>query len=345
MGAKLRAVLVGCGGISRAWLNGIQGITDLEMVGFVDIVGERAQARADEFGWHQAVVGAHLGDVLTQTRPDIVFDCTVPEAHVEVTLMALERGCHVLGEKPMADSMVNARRMVAAAKSAGKTYAVMQNRRHDASLRRLRSFLVSGALGPLTTVNSGFYIGAHFTGFRTRMRHPLLLDMAIHTFDAARLISGADPEAVTCVAWNPPGSWYDNNAAAVAVFEMTGGIVYTYQGSWCAEGMNTRWESEWRLIGTNGSAVWDGGIHFEAEVVAKTGGLFSDLQKAVLAAPEEEEPGGHAGLIRAFVRSVGEGTTPETVCTDNIKSLSMVFGAIESADKGRRVELADRHGD
>ena len=67
--------------------------------------------------------------------------------------------------------------------------------------------------------------------------------MAIHTFDMARFISGADPVAVYCKEWNPSGSWYDHDASAIAIFEMTGGIVYTYRGSWCAEGLNTTWES------------------------------------------------------------------------------------------------------
>ena len=62
----------------------------------------------------------------------------------------------------------------------------------------------AGTLGPLTTLHSDFYIGAHFGGFREQMRHVLLLDMAIHTFDAARLLSGADPVAVYCQEWNPP---------------------------------------------------------------------------------------------------------------------------------------------
>src|SRR6266581_2652143 len=72
-------------------------------------------------------------------------------------------------------------------------------------------------------------IGAHFEGFRQHMRHVLLLDMAIHTFDAARLLTGADPVSVYCKEWNPVGSWYDHDASAVAFFEMTNGIVYTYR--------------------------------------------------------------------------------------------------------------------
>jgi len=172
------------------------------------------------------------------------------------------------------------------------------------------------------------------------MEHVLLLDMAIHTFDAARFLTGADPVAVTCVEWNPPGSWYDHDAAAVATFEMTGGIVYSYRGSWCAEGLNTTWECDWRVIGERGSVRWDGAQGFCAEVVAQTGGFRSEL--AAVPVPEIDpvtKVGAHGGVIREFVHAVQTGTDPETVCTDNIKSLAMVFGAIESAETGRRVDI------
>ena len=148
----------------------------------------------------------------------------------------------VLGEKPLADNMADARRMVAAAQEAGLLFAVIQNRRYDENLRRLRAFLESGAIGQLTTVNSDFYLGVHFGGFRDHMAHVLLSDMAIHTFDAARYLSGSEPCSVYCHEWNPAGSWYDRDASAVAIFEMSEGLVYTYRGSWCSEGLNTSWE-------------------------------------------------------------------------------------------------------
>jgi len=340
MSEKLRVVLAGCGGMSATWLRVATELRDLQIVGLVDIREEAAKGRAEEFTLADAVVGTDLAAVLEETSPDIVFDCTVPEAHVHVTLEALKHGCHVLGEKPLADSMKNARKMVAAAQEAGKLYAVIQNRRYDPRIRRLRSFLASGTLGPLTTVNCDFYIGAHFGGFRDRMEHVLLLDMAIHTFDAARFITGADPVSVFCKEWNPAGSWYDHDASAVAVFEMTGGIVYTYRGSWCAEGLNTSWEGNWRIIGEKGSVTWNGGDDFNAQAVTATGGFHSELAEVELplAAPDAKS-GGHEGLIKEFVECIRTGKAPETICTDNIKSLAMVFGAIESAKLEKVVEV------
>ncbi len=339
MSQPFTAVLAGCGGISRAWLKAIQTMPDVKLVGFVDLYPQTAQERAQEFGWTEAAIGSELVAMLEATRPDAVFDCTVPEAHMDVTLTALDHGCHVLGEKPLADSMEHAHRSVAAAQAAGKTYAVIQNRRYDPNLHRLCAFLASGAIGPITTVNADFYIGAHFGGFRDRMRHVLLLDMAIHTFDTARKIAGADPLAVYCHEWNPAGSWYDHDAAAVAIFELSGGLLFTYRGSWCAEGLNTTWESEWRIVGTSGSVRWDGADGFQAQSVAETGGFFSQWQDLSLSPAPDGLMTGHAGVIREFVDSVRSGAVPETVASDNIKSLAMVFAAIESAERQARVAL------
>lgn len=340
MERPLTAVLVGCGGISRAWLDAVRTIPGLTMSGFVDINPDAARTRAADYGWTDAVIGAELEPVLAQTQPDIVFDCAVPEAHLPVTLTALAHGCHVLGEKPLAASMDEARRMVAAAATSGKLFAVMQNRRYDANIRRLAAFLRSGAIGQITTVDADFYIGAHFGGFRDVMAHVLLLDMAIHTFDAARLIASADPLAVYCHEWNPAGSWYARDASAVAIFEMSEGIVFTYRGSWCAEGLHTTWESDWRIVGAEGSVRWDGADGFQAETVAARGGFLSTVHSAEMPPlPTDARIGGHAGAIREFVDCVRTGATPETIAADNIKSLAMVFGAIASAESKTRVEL------
>jgi predicted dehydrogenase len=262
----------------------------------------------------------------------VVFNCTVPEAHRKVTLAALAHGCHVLGEKPLADSLENAQEMVTAAEKAGRIFAVMQNRRFHPGIRRLRRFLQAGAIGDLTTVHSDFYIGAHFGGFRDHMEHVLLLDMAIHTFDAARLIAAADPVSVYCTEWNPAGSWYDHDASAVAVFQLSNRIVYTYRGSWCAEGVNTSWESDWRVIGQKGSVTWDGGEAFAAQVSARTGSFRSELADVQVPPLQSgDRTGGHSGQIADFVDCVRTGRIPETICTDNIKSLAMALGAVASA--------------
>jgi predicted dehydrogenase len=337
MNDLLRIVLVGCGGISQAWLHALKEIADVAVVGLVDLQEAAAQRRKDEFQLTDARLGSELVPMLKETRPDIVFDCTVPAARASVVLAALRQGCHVLSEKPLATSMADARRLGRAAEKAHRLFAVMQNRRYDARIRALRSFLDSEALGDLTTLNGDFYIGAHFGGFRDQMEHVLLLDMAIHSFDQARLISGADPVAVYCREWNPRGSWYAHGASAVAVFEMSDGITYTYRGSWCAEGMGTTWECDWLAVGTHGTVSWDGGDSLRAQSVDKEEGFIRPMQELTVPIPATSKKDGHAGCIQEFIDCVRSARAPETVCTENIKSLAMVFAAIKSARSARRV--------
>lgn len=337
---KIRVVLVGCGGISAAWLRPAVKEKDLEIVGLVDLNRKAAENQAAQFRLKKALVGTNFKEMLRQTKPDAVFDCTVPEAHFEITMESLKAGCHVLGEKPLADSMEHAQEMVTLARKTGRIFAVIQNRRYYNYVRGVEQFLRAKKIGSLTGINSDFYIGAHFGGFRDRMRHVLLLDMAIHTFDTARFISGADPVSVYCQEWNPAGSWYDHGASAVAIFEMTDGIVYSYRGSWCAEGLNTTWASTWRIMGTRGSATWNGEDDFRAQRAISGKGFLRKQRNLRIAFPAKKpEEEGHGGLIKDFLRAIRTGKKPLTDCTDNIKSLAMVFAAIESSEKKRVIKI------
>jgi predicted dehydrogenase len=236
--------------------------------------------------------------------------------------------------------MEDAREMLAASERSGKTYAVIQNRRYDKNIIRFRDVLKSGLAGKLTTLHSDFYIGAHFGGFREEMDHVLLLDMAIHSFDQARFISGKDPVSVVAHEWNPAGSWYSHGASAVCVFEMDDGVVFTYRGSWCAEGLNTTWECDWRAICENGSFRWDGAASLIGEGPAPNAeGQLRAQQKLEIPLAEELEHVSHAGVIREFLDCLESGETPQTVCSDNIKSLGMVHAAVESAETGRKIFL------
>src|SRR5581483_10997567 len=135
------------------------------------------------------------------------------------------------------------------AQKTGNTYSVMQNRRYLKQIRAFRDLLASEAIGTVGSIHADFFLGPHFGGFRDAMESPLIVDMAIHTFDQARFITGADPASVYCHEFNPPGSWYEGNASAICIFEMSDGSVFSYRGSWCAEGLNTSWESDWRVTG------------------------------------------------------------------------------------------------
>jgi predicted dehydrogenase len=342
----MKVVLVGCGAMSKQWLDAARRIDGLAIAGLVDLDAERAEARAREYDLAKAIVGTNLDAVLDETKPDAVFDVVVPAARREVALSAFAHHCHLLTEKPLADSPENARAIIAAARQAKRVHAVVQNRRYLANVRRIRRFLDSGAIGKPTSIHADFFIAPHFGGFREEMRHVLLLDMAIHTFDAARYMVAGEPASVYCQEWEPASSWYRQGSSASAVFDFGGGKVFTYAGSWCADGFRTSWEGSWRIVAERGSLLWDGHDGLKAEVVASGRDGIIDKTEAieVPALDPADRVGGHLGIIQDFKRAIETGTEPETRGADNIKSLAMVFGAIESAETGRRVAIATQEG-
>jgi predicted dehydrogenase len=335
--AKFKALLVGAGGMGRQWGKNLKSSDETDLVAWVDIHPGAAEKAAAKLELPQVITGTDVRDAISAAKPDFVVDVTIPEAHHDVTLAALAAGLPVIGEKPMADTMDRARAMVRASEHAKKLYMVSQSRRYNNNLAALRG-LIADQIGELGILNSDFYIGAHFGGFRDEMKSPLLLDMAIHTFDAARYLSGADPVAVYCDEFNPSWSWYKGSAGATVIFEMTGGLCYTYRGSWCSEGGHTSWDGEWRAVGPQGTAVWNGTDAPVAHIVKERGEFLSKTE--AIAANVEAGHEGIAASLRDFLRALDTGQTPMGECHDNIKSLAMVFGAVESASKRQRVAIA-----
>ncbi len=331
-----RVVVVGAGGIAGAWFPPLKAEA-AQVVAVVDLDLGAARRRVADFEL-DARVSTSLAEVLADDPPDFVLDLTVPEARASVVTAALSAGCHVLSEKPMAASLAEAKALLELAEKQDRLFMVSQNRRWDAQHVQIQQALRRDVLGAVGMVNCAFYLGAHFGGFRDAMDNPLLLDMAIHHFDLARFFTGEDPKAVYATAFNPEGSWYAGQAAASCIFEMTGGALFSYQGSWCAEGHPTSWNGDWRFVGERGSILYERDAPPQAEVVAGHEGFQRPLKDVALPAAHAPKPHQHGALAEmlSFLRG---GPRPVTEAKDNLKSLAMVFGAVQSARTGQRVVL------
>jgi predicted dehydrogenase len=335
-----RIAVAGCGGMARTWVEYALEREDAEIVALVDVFPEAAKAMAERYG---LVCGtyADLAEAIADSGANLVFDVTIPATHHKIASTALEAGCHVFGEKPMAATMEEARELIRIADRTGKSHAIMQNRRYNANIRALQGLIAGGAIGRVGYVGADFFLGPHFGGFRDAMDSPLILDMAIHTFDQARFMTGADPVSVYCHEFNPPGSWYAGNAAAVCIFEMTDASVFCYRGSWCAEGAPTSWEASWRITGERGTAIWDGenAPYAEVAVQGEPERKFLRDCSRIEAPFDWKGRQGHAGCLDEMFAALSEGRRAETDGRDNVHSIAMVLGALESAKTGRKVWL------
>jgi predicted dehydrogenase len=325
--------------MSGEWIQSAQEL-GVELVALVDIYPNAAQERAREFSL-SAKTYTSLETALHEVAAEVLFDCTVPAAHPEVSAAAMRAGLHVLEEKPLALSLPEARQLVSLSSEMQRIHVIMQNRRFNRGARILRQMIADRIIGDLTTVHVDFFVAPHFGGFREQMQHVLLADMAIHPFDVARYLTGKNAVSVYCDEWNPAGSWYAAGASVVAAFNLESDIRFSYRGSWCAQGFRTSWDAVWRLIGTEGTLCWNGADDIRAERVEQKG-AFLDEPQAILpsAEPDPALVRGHYSVMRQFLADVRDGIPAETRSADNIHSLAMVIGAIESAESGKRVEIA-----
>src|SRR5690606_11448044 len=131
---------------------------------------------------------------------------------------------------------------------------------------------------------------------------------------------------------NPASSWYAGGSVANAIFEFSDDVLFTYRGSWSAEGANTSWDAAWRIVGSKGTLLWDGEEAFTARVVDGEAGFFRPLREIEVPPPADaDETQGHRSVIGDFIAAIESGRRPETDSRDNVKSLAMVLAATESA--------------
>ncbi|HEY0789646.1 MAG TPA: Gfo/Idh/MocA family oxidoreductase [Chthoniobacterales bacterium] len=331
-----KAILAGCGLMSREWLRCAQEL-GIEVAALVDPFPSAAETRAKEARLTVPIY-PELGQAVAEVPAQILFDCTIPAAHREVSGLGLRSGLHVLEEKPLALDLEGAEELVRLAESNGRLHVVQQNRRFNRGMRTMRQMIADGTIGEVTTVHADFFVGAHFGGFREKMRHVLLTDMAIHPFDAVRYLIQANGDSVFCEEWTPANSWYEHGSSVVAIFQMAG-VRFCYRASWCSEGFRTPWDANWRVIGTHGTLLWDGEGDVRGERVRPVpGALLYDAESLPMnVEPDPAFTRGHFSVMKQFVNALDGGPLPETRSSDNIHSLAMVLAAVESAETGQRV--------
>ncbi|MDQ4504278.1 Gfo/Idh/MocA family oxidoreductase [Sinomonas sp. ASV322] len=366
-GGRLRVVVVGAGPMGRTWLRTIAANDDVELAGIADLAVHVADQAADDAGHPGLPTGPDAVELARRTNTHAIINVTIPAAHHPVTTAALLAGYPVLGEKPVASTVAEGLSLAACAELTGQLFMVSQSRRYFRNL-----FLAkrqAQALGRIGALSVEFFKAPRFGGFREVMESPLLLDMAIHQFDAARFLLDADPVSVICEEYNPAWSWFAGNAAASAVFEFEGGARFAFTGSWASPGFETSWNGSWRISGERGTVLWDGEHEPTADVPDSgaspahgdgTAGVGSAVVGPSVAGDPDSAPGSGslpalssvpdpgtetAGSLREFVAALRTGAEPMGRVHSNVVSLAMVEAAMRSARLGRRVAIDEVLGE
>lgn len=136
--------IVGCGNISGIYLEAGQKFDILNIVACADIDLARAQAQAAKYGVPKA---CSVAELLADPAIEVVLNLTVPGAHAEVALAAIEAGKSVYNEKPLAIERADAERMLALAEGKGLRVGCAPDTFLGGGLQTCRALIDAGAIG------------------------------------------------------------------------------------------------------------------------------------------------------------------------------------------------------
>ena len=131
---SLRVLVVGCGNMGASHAQAYHGMEGVEICGLVS-TGKSKETLNKKLGGGYTLYDDY-GVALQATRPDAVCISTYPDTHERFAIMALEQGCHVFIEKPLADTVAGAERVAAVAAKAKKKLVVGYILRHHPSWER-----------------------------------------------------------------------------------------------------------------------------------------------------------------------------------------------------------------
>jgi predicted dehydrogenase/nucleoside-diphosphate-sugar epimerase len=148
----MKVALIGAGNIANVHGPIVNNHPDAELAAIVDRDLTRAQALA---GWlNQCPCFDDAAAMLREIKPDVVHVLTPPASHVAVATMALEHGCHVLVEKPLAPNAEAARQIIDAAQANGRKMCVNHNMVFEHTVQEALDEFRSGRLGDLVAVEA-----------------------------------------------------------------------------------------------------------------------------------------------------------------------------------------------
>ncbi|MGB7158680.1 MAG: Gfo/Idh/MocA family oxidoreductase [Tepidisphaeraceae bacterium] len=338
---KLRLIQCGVGGMGKTWWKGAtHSSPDFDLVAIADVADAALGEAGDAIGIAPDRRFKSLEAALDEVEADAVLTVTPPAVHVQHAELAFARGLHLITEKPIGDTLENAKRMVAMARDAGRQLVVAQNYRFTPHNQTLKRVVAEKTVGDFGHGHLDFYIPADFTGsFREAMEFPLLVDMAIHHIDLIRCITGRNVQRVTAQSFRPAWSWYQHDPGLKMLLELDGGLPFSYSGDWSARGQTTGWSGTWRMQCAEGS------IHLEGDrvSVARSQRWGKDASN-VHVANDDLALAGQARLLHDFANAIHTGKPAETSGEDNLWSFATVIAGVISAKEKRTVDVRELIG-
>jgi predicted dehydrogenase len=301
-------------------------------------------------------VFADAREMLAKTKPEVVAVCTPPWMHREHLALALEHGCHVFCEKPLADNLTDANEMVLAAEKAGRTVAINNQFPYMNIHLGAKKAIGSPEFGDL------LYLHAWHTmrptketeaGWRGELARRLCFEFGVHVFELVRFFFEDDPVRLLAHMPNPRGK-ADCDVINVITLEFADGRGASILLDRLSRGperyLDMRLDGESAIVHTSigGEVRLQGGLHtkdrrpFVSFDFVKGGkAVLQRGSKSKVIAKDGLNPFGDAMVhhFSNFLRAIAEGGKPPGDIRDNLKTFALVMAAYDSAASGQWIDM------
>lgn len=347
-GETVRVGLIGSGFISTIHYEALRRVPGVEVVG----VTSPTPGHAARFATERGIPFSSIEDreLLDHRSIDLVVLGLPNDRHADVTIRAAQAGKHVVVEKPMAPSLAECDRMIAACDRAGVMLGYAEELCFTPKYVRMKELVDEGAFGPIHLVKqSEKHDGPHSAWFydTTRSGGGVTFDMGCHAIEFFRWMLGREGAKASIAGayaqmnTHVHGDRTDGDDDAILILDFEGGAVGMAEESWTKPGgMDDRAE----VFGRDGQAYADV-LHGNALRAYSRGGYGYAVEKAGATAGwsypiyEELWNYGFPQEMAHFVECVRTGATPRENGHDGRAVVEAIHALYASAGSGRRVPL------
>lgn len=194
MKSQIRIGIIGCGVVSDSHISGYLKIPGVEVIALCDLQLEMAKKAAESHSLDVPTYGDYR-QMLDREKLDGLSICTPPSSHARIAVDALQRGVHVLCEKPLSTSVKEARTMVKAARRSRRLLMTAFAWRFREPIRRARELVAAGEIGEPIICRNMFICRMPEIAHGTHAQRGLsgggvIMDNGSHSADMMRFVLG-----------------------------------------------------------------------------------------------------------------------------------------------------------
>lgn len=362
---KLRIGIIGTGWIAAAHLDSYKRMPDVEIVAGCDLIPGKAKAFFERGGLTgvKTDYASHKEMLDDESlKLDAVSICTYNRQHAEPAIYALNKGVHVMLEKPFTVTLEEALEVMKAEKASGKVLSIGFQPRLDPNMQMIKKIVESGELGQVYYIQTGggrrrgipTPFGTSFIEDRTAGLGALAdigcysLDMVLNAIGYPKPMTvtgyksdyfGKDPNYVGYGSHHEYAKVFGVDDFAAAFVRLEGGIVLDFRIAWA---MNIDTPGDTIILGTKGGLripstdCWNGTVGGAMKIYHEVCGLQTETVVPII---NDGGPSLFDRKIRSFLDACKNGTPAPVPTSQIIYNQAILDGIARSAREGHEVEI------